>query len=193
LHEFASMVNIEKTIISSDIWEKKFVCDLSQCKGSCCVHGDSGAPLTEEEANILEALFPKIKPYLREAAVVAIEEQGKWVIDSDGDIVTPLINEQECAYCVFFDGVAFCGIEQAFSAGIIDFQKPLSCHLYPIRITKYKDFDALNYHEWVICKPACLLGKKENVSILRFLKEPLIRAYGEKWYTEAIQFSPSKD
>jgi len=179
------MIQIDDKIISEDIFEKNFVCNLSKCKGICCVEGDSGAPLEVEETQILKNIFPKIKSYLRPEGIEAIEEQGTHVVDMDGDLVTPLVKGQECAYVVFDEsGQTKCGIEIAHKDGIVDYQKPISCHLYPIRITKYPSFDALNYDSWKICSDACILGDELKVSVYQFLKIPLIRKYGENFYNE---------
>lgn len=178
------MLQIENTILSLDILEKKFLCDLDKCKGACCVLGDSGAPLKDGEAQLLQVIFPSLKPYLRNEGVEAIEKQGAYVIDSDGDMVTPLVNNKECAYAIFENGIAKCGIEKAFLDSRIDFQKPVSCHLYPIRVTKYSSFEALNYHQWEICQPARKLGVKKELPVYVFLKQPLVREYGEDWYKQ---------
>lgn len=178
------MLQIDKAVLSFDILEKKFACDLKKCKGACCVLGDSGAPLEEHEVETLRELFPTIKPFLREEGIAAIEKQGTSVVDSDGDFVTPLIDQKECAYVVFEHGIAKCGIEKAFFSNAITFRKPISCHLYPIRITKYSDFEALNYHRWEVCKPAETLGKKENTPIHIYLAESLTRKYGKEWYDQ---------
>jgi hypothetical protein len=177
------MIEIEKTLISDDVVEQKFVCDLNACKGACCVHGDSGAPLDDDEAEKLEKIYKKVKPYLNEKGIAAIEEQGTWLIDSDGDKVTPLVDgNKECAYTVFENGFALCGIEKAWKDGKVKFRKPISCHLYPVRITKYKKFEAVNYETWDICKPACACGTKLKVSVHRFVKDALVRKYGEEWW-----------
>jgi hypothetical protein len=180
------MISIGKTLISEDLLDKEFVCDLSKCKGACCVEGDSGAPLEPEEAAILETEFDKFKSYLRPEGIAAVAEQGKHVIDPyDGESVTPLVNGSECAYVVFDDkGTTLCGIEKAWRDGKTSFRKPISCHLYPIRIQRYKTYDAVNYHKWQICAPACTLGKELQVPVYKFTKDALIRKYGEKWYSE---------
>jgi hypothetical protein len=178
------MLEIDNCIVSLDIIEKSFLCDLEKCKGACCIHGDSGAPLEDSETTILEEIFPIVKKYMREEGVKAIEKQGTHIIDSDGDKVTPLINGEECAYVIFDGEIAKCAIEKAWEEKEIDFQKPVSCHLYPIRITKYTKFDALNYHTWDICKCAVKLGKKENLPMYIFLDTPLIRKYGSDWYQQ---------
>lgn len=177
------MIEIGNTLISDDVVEKKFVCDLNACKGACCIHGDSGAPLDEEEAKKLERIYPKVKPYLTEKGIAAIEEQGKWMVDSDGDCVTPLVDgDKECAYTIFENGFALCGIEKAWKDGKVKFRKPISCHLYPVRISKYKTYDAVNYETWDICKPACKCGEKLQVPVYKFVKDALVRKYGKEWW-----------
>ena len=180
------MIEIGDTLVSEDVLEKRFVCDLSACKGACCVEGDSGAPLDEEELPIMEEIYPKVKPYMRAEGIAAVEKQGVYVKDSwDGEMVTPLVNEKECAYVTFdADGTAKCAIEQAHHDGKIDFYKPISCHLYPVRIKKYRNFDAVNYDKWDICSPARACGMKLDVKVYRFLKGPLTKKYGEAWYNE---------
>jgi hypothetical protein len=180
------MIAIDRTLISEDILEKKFVCDLNACKGGCCVAGESGAPLEKEELEILDSILEKVKPYMLPKGIKAIEKNGAWVKDSDGDYTTTLVSkEAECAF-VFFDEkkIAKCAIEQAHSEGKIDWKKPISCHLYPIRITKHKSYDAVNYSKWDICKPACACGEKLDVPVYKFLKAPLIRKYGKDWYKQ---------
>jgi len=179
------MIAIGDKLLSSEVFEKKFVCDLAACKGACCVEGEYGAPLAKEELKTMEDIYEKVAPYLSENGRKAIEEQGTHVTDPDGDHVTPLIDGKECAFTTFDDdGVAKCGIEQAHRDGAIDFYKPISCHLYPIRVTKLKDFEAVNYHQWHICAPACDCGQKLEVPVYKFLKEPLVRKYGKAWYDE---------
>ena len=181
------MVQIDDKIVSTDIFTKRFVCNLSVCKGECCVEGESGAPLEDEETAILEEIYPVVKPYLSEKAIEEIEKQGKWVVDMDGDKVTPIINGKECVYTYFDDeGICKCAIDKAHQEGKIDFKKPISCHLYPIRVAKYPDFEALNYHTWPICAPARELGGQLGVPIYNFLKEPIIRKYGEAFYDELV-------
>ncbi len=186
------MISIDNTRISDDIVEEKFVCDLIKCKGACCVGGESGAPLEEDEKEILENIYDKVKPYLTKEGIEAIEKYGLYVKDMDDDLVTPLINgDGACAYTIFENGIAHCGIEKAYREKKIDFQKPISCHLYPIRITKYKNYDAVNYHEWDLCKPACARGKKLQVPVYIFLKDSLVRKYGSDWY-EKLKLAAGK-
>lgn len=177
------MIEIDNTLISDDLLERKFVCDLNACKGECCVAGDSGAPLEEDEVEIIKSILPKVKPYMNAEGIAEIEKSGVALIDSDGDLVTPLVDGvKHCAFVIFEKGIAKCSIEKAFYDGKVKFKKPISCHLYPVRITKYKQFDAVNYQEWDVCKPACQCGEKLDVPVYKFLKEPLVRKYGKAWY-----------
>ena len=179
------MLAIQSTLVSEEIIEKHFVCDLNACKGACCVKGDYGAPLEDDELKQLEKTWPKVKPYLTESGVKAIEKQGKYVLYEGKEWVTPLVSGKECAYTIFDKGVAKCGIEKAYFDGKITFRKPVSCHLYPIRINKMKNaVEAINYDRWSICKPACKLGDSLKVPIYKFLKDSLTRKFGEEWYKE---------
>lgn len=179
------MYIVGKTFISDAIAEEFFVCDLEKCKGACCVEGDLGAPLTKEETHILEKILDDVKPYLSNKGLEVLEKKGAFVRDDEGDFSTPTIDDRECVYA-FYDkrGILKCGIEQAYKEGKIDFQKPISCHLYPIRVLTLaeQEEEALNYHQWDICDPACHLGKSLSKPIYQFLKEALIRKYGEAWY-----------
>ncbi|WP_324068021.1 MAG: DUF3109 family protein [Flavobacterium sp.] len=178
------MFQLNKTIVSEEILEKEFVCNLSACKGACCVDGDAGAPLDEEETKILAEIFPKVKPFLRSEGVKAIEEQGTHVVSDFGELETPLIDGKDCAYVIFDGKTALCGIEQAYNQGIVDWKKPVSCHLYPIRIKEYSDFSAVNYHKWHICSDACALGEELGVPVYQFVKEALVRKFGQQWFDE---------
>lgn len=180
------MLEIGRAIISLDILEKKFLCDLLKCKGACCVEGDSGAPVTEEEVKAIQEVYPEIKGYLPENHQAEIEKQGFAVIDIDGDLVTPLVNNEQCVYSVKENGILKCGIEKAFLDGKTTFRKPVSCHLFPIRITEYKRFDAVNYEQIDICQPGRECGKSEKLPLFVFLKEPLIRKYGQDWYDQLV-------
>ena len=180
------MLSLGETIISSAIFEEKFACDLEKCRGYCCLQGDSGAPLEEGEAQILEEIWPVLKQYMRPEGIRAVEQKGTSIIDSDGDMVTPLIGKAECAYARYKDGIYSCSIEKAWEEKKISFRKPISCHLFPIRIKKYAEFDAVNYEELKICKPALKRGKAENIPVYRFLEQALVRVYGKKWYNELL-------
>ncbi|TJY34641.1 DUF3109 family protein [Pontimicrobium aquaticum] len=179
------MFQLGKTIVSEDIIEKDFVCNLNACKGACCIDGDAGAPLEEHEANILKDIYPKVKPFLREEGIDAIEAQGVYIKTDNGELETPLINGADCAYVIFDEhNTALCGIEEAYNQGEIQWKKPVSCHLYPIRVKDYSEFSAVNYHHWHICDDACQLGKELQVPVYKFVKEALIRKFGEDWYAE---------
>ena len=179
------MLAIKNTLVSLDLLERYFVCDLSACKGACCVKGDAGAPLTDEEINLLEDIIDDVLPFLDEEGKAAIAQKGVFEIDTDGDKGTSLLENGRCAFAlVDDDGLVSCGIEKAHLNGAIDFKKPISCHLYPVRITAYESYDAVNYNKWDICKPACDCGARLDVPLFKFLREALIRKYGEQWYEE---------
>lgn len=179
------MIEIGRSIVSFDIFEEHFLCDLQRCKGACCIEGDSGAPLTHEEAGAIEKDYHVFEENLPESHKAEIRKQGYSVIDSDGDVVTPLVNNRQCAYS-FYDekNILKCAIEKAFFEGKTTFRKPVSCHLFPIRITEYKRFDAVNYQQLDICKAGRECGRAYKLPLYKFLKEPLIRKYGEDWYAQ---------
>ncbi|MFN8239237.1 MAG: DUF3109 family protein [Bacteroidales bacterium] len=178
------MLQIGSYIISLDLLEEKFICDLPMCLGNCCRYGDAGAPLDDEEADILESIKDKILPYLRPEGEKSIREQGTSVVDFEGEKVTPLIGVEECAYTIYDGRVLKCAIEKAWEDGKVDFRKPLSCHLFPVRMKKYHDFTAVNYHEWPICHSAREMGRRNGVPVYKFLKEPLTRALGSEIYEQ---------
>lgn len=178
------MIQIGDAIVSFDIFEKKFSCDLVSCKGACCIDGDSGAPLGDGELEQIEQNYANIKNYMKPSGIATVEEQGFGGKDLDGDLVTPLINGVECAYAIDENGSCWCAIEKAWSEGKSTFRKPVSCHLYPIRIKKYPDFETVNYNKWKICHCAVLRGEREGIPLYRFLKEALIAKYGEEWYEQ---------
>lgn len=179
------MLQIDDKVVSLEVLKEEFVCNLSACKGACCVEGDAGAPLEKSELKILAKEFPKFKSYLRPEGIRAVEKQGTSVKDVDGEWVTPLRDGKECAYTVFDKGgTAMCGIELAWKDGKTAFRKPISCHLYPVRTKRYPTFEAVNYSRWHICAEACSLGQQLKVPVYKFLREALIRKYGEAWYAE---------
>lgn len=179
------MIAIGDTLISEELLTERFVCHIEACKAACCVEGDMGAPLDQPEAEILDSIFFDIAPFLSKDGIEAIEKQGKWVIDAEGEYSTPTISGRECAYAVYNEmGILKCGIEQAWEAGKSTFRKPISCHLYPVRVKNHTHFRAVNYHRWHICQPACDLGKKLGVPVYQFLKEALIAKFGPEWYAE---------
>ncbi|HHT30317.1 MULTISPECIES: DUF3109 family protein [Petrimonas] len=182
------MIQIRDTILSDDIFEEHFICNLTKCKGACCVEGDSGAPLERKEFEQIQSILPEIWDDLSPAAKALIEEQGIAYTDYDGELVTSIINGRECVFTYFdADGTCKCSIERAWREGRIRVQKPVSCHLYPIRLQKLGEYTALNYNRWSICKPAVKLGRSEGVKIYEFLREPLIRRFGEEWYNEVCE------
>lgn len=191
------MFQINDTIVASDVIEESFICDLSVCKGECCVEGESGAPLEEEEVKIIEDLLPQVWEDISPAAKEVINQQGVAYRDDDGEMVTSIVNGKDCVFTYYDDkGVCKCVIEKAYREGKVNFYKPISCHLYPIRLQKYENFTAVNYHRWSVCKAAVLFGRKEGVKIYQFLKEPLVRRFGEEWYKElslvAEEYNKSK-
>ena len=178
------MLRIGDTIFSFDILEKKFRCNLTKCLGSCCRYGDSGAPLTDKEVVILDENWPEIRPFLRPEGIAVIENEGTSITDFENERVTPLIGNEECAYAVLNGNIFMCGIEKAWSDKKMTFQKPISCHLFPVRIKHYPSFKAVNYQELSICSHAREFGNGEGAYVYEFLKEPLIRAFGPEVYEE---------
>jgi Protein of unknown function (DUF3109) len=179
------MIAIGQTLISDEVLTERFVCHIEACKAACCVEGDAGAPLQADETQILEKIQSEIRPFLSPEGIEALDQQGAWVLDAEGERCTPLIGNRECAYAVYdSQGILQCGIENAWQAGATTFRKPISCHLYPIRIKEHTGFTAVNYHRWQVCQPACALGNKLGVPVFRFLKDALIRRFGEAWYAE---------
>ncbi|MGM9760421.1 MAG: DUF3109 family protein [Parabacteroides sp.] len=177
------MIQIDDTLVSLDLIERSFLCDLSHCKGQCCVEGDSGAPLEPGEEEELKRVLPEIWEDLLPEAKTVIKSQGVAYTDEDGDRVTSIVGDKNCVFtCYDTDGVCKCAIEKAYREGRVSFYKPISCHLYPVRITKYNTFQAVNYHRWDVCKAAEILGRKEKLPVYQFLKEPLIRKFGQEWY-----------
>lgn len=187
------MFQLDKTIISEELLEKEFVCNLSACKGACCVDGDAGAPLEKEELAELEEILPVLKGYLRKEGLEAIEKQGPYTTNEQGEHETTLIDGADCAYVIYDDkDVALCSIEEAYNQGEIKFKKPVSCHLYPIRVKQYSEFAAVNYDRWDICDDACSLGKELSVPVYKFVKQALIRKFGEAWYQELDKVAQEK-
>lgn len=179
------MIQIDDKIIALDVIDEHFICDLAACLGTCCVEGDSGAPLETEEVRILEDLLPTVWDDLSPKAKDIIKKQGVAYEDTDGEVVTSIVNNKDCVFTYYDEkNICKCAIEKAYKEGKTNFYKPISCHLYPIRLQQYHDFTAINYHRWQICKHAVTLGKKEGVAIYQFLKDPLIRKFGEVWYNE---------
>jgi hypothetical protein len=183
------MIAIENVLISDEVIEAKFVCDLDKCKGGCCEDGDAGAPLEKEERKILDKHFNVIKPYLTKEGLAEIQSQGRYLYDREFGWVTPTVGGKICAYGFRDDkGIIKCGIEQAYNDSKLPWKKPISCHLYPIKISKRKEYTNLNYEPRdVLCNPACALGKKLKVPVYQFLKEAIVRKFGEEFYAALHQ------
>ena len=179
------MIQIDDKIVSQDLFEVLFVCDYDTCKGECCVEGDSGAPLEPGEAEELRRCLPEVRHLLSPAALEVIEEQGVSYFDEDGDEVTSIVRGRDCVFTTYDEqGRCACALEKVYNEGKTTFIKPISCQLYPVRLTKYPSFTAVNYHKWSICKCALKLGRKLQVPVYQFLRAPLIRAFGEEFYTQ---------
>lgn len=179
------MIQIQDVIVNLDIFREKFLCDLDACKGECCVEGDAGAPVELDEVARLEEVLPVVWDDLSPAAREVIDRQGVVYPDRDGELVTSIVNGKDCVFTCYDErGCCCCAIEKAYREGKTNFYKPISCHLYPIRVGHYGPYKALNYHRWSVCRAAVLLGEKEDVPVYKFLKEPLTRKFGEAWYAE---------
>ncbi|WP_308659195.1 DUF3109 family protein [uncultured Alistipes sp.] len=177
------MIEIDDKIVSADLLRECFACDLSQCRGICCVEGNAGAPLEADEVDILEREYEAYRPYMTAEGIEAVERQGFMVVDADGDYTTPLVNDAECAYARNENGVTLCAIEKAWLEGKTPFRKPISCHLYPIRLVHFSNGSiGLNYHRWSVCEPARRCGRKLGIPVYRALREPIIRRFGEEFY-----------
>lgn len=182
------MLQIGNTLVSLDLIERFFCCNLDACKGECCIEGDAGAPISNEEYEKLKEILPIVWDDLLPAAKEVIEESGVGYIDSEGDLVTSIVGGKDCVFtCYGEGGMCYCAIEKAYREGRTDFMKPISCHLYPVRLSEYPDFTAINYHRWKICKAAEVLGRKEGIRLYQFLKNPLERRFGKEWYAELCQ------
>lgn len=179
------MFQIQNTLVSLDLAEQFFCCDLDVCKGQCCIEGDAGAPVTEAECRKIRKALPAAKPYMAPRAIDEVEENGVSYVDEEGDLVTTLLDGQNCAFTCFGpDGVCLCALEAAFRDGKTDWRKPASCALYPVRLTEYPSFIAVNYHKWNVCKSAVAKGRKLNIRLYQFLREPLTERFGKEWYDE---------
>ncbi len=177
------MIEIDDKIVSADLLRECFACDIAQCKGICCVEGNAGAPLEIDEVDLLEQEYEHYKPYMTQAGIDAVEEQGFMVVDQEGDYTTPLIHDAECAYTYEENGVTLCAIEKAWLEGKTPFRKPISCHLYPIRLMHFSNGTiGLNYHRWSVCASARACGKKLGIPVYKALKDPIIRRFGEEFY-----------
>ena len=179
------MIQIKNTLISFDLIEEMFRCDLAACRGMCCVEGDAGAPVEREELALLEAALPVVWNDLSEQARKVITQQGAAYLDREDEYVTSIVDGKDCVFtCYDNEGICRCALEKAYQAGAIHFQKPISCHLYPIRVVNYKKFLAINYHTWSVCRPAVEWGRTCQIPVYQFLKDPLIRKFGADWYEQ---------
>lgn len=177
------MIEIDDKIVSTELLTGCFACDLSQCKGICCVEGNAGAPLEADEEDVLEREYPYYKPYMTGEGIEAVERQGFMVVDADGDLTTPLVGEAQCAYAFEQDGVTLCAIEKAWREGVTPFRKPISCHLYPIRLMTFSNGSVgLNYHRWSVCEAARKRGEELGIPVFRALREPIVRRFGEEFF-----------
>lgn len=177
------MIQIEDTIVSLDVIERRFMCDLSRCRGVCCIEGESGAPLEADESEQLRAALPAVWDDLRQDARDVIERQGVSYLDADGDEVTSIVNGRDCVFTRYAaDGNCYCALEHAYRQSRTTFMKPISCRLYPVRVTQYRRFRAVNLHRWEVCRPAEILGQQLGIPAYRFLREPLISKFGSEWY-----------
>lgn len=181
------MIEIDGRIVSTDILTEMFACDIAACKGICCVEGNAGAPLEEDEPEILEREYHAYSAFMTRRGREAVARQGFAVVDTDGDLTTPLVDDAECAFACSEGGVTLCAIEKACRAGLTGFSKPVSCHLYPIRITRFSDgSEGLNYHRWDICRSACSNGRKAGIKVYESLRDPIVRRFGSEFY-EALE------
>lgn len=182
------MLQIQDALVSLDLIEEHFLCDLDSCLGECCIEGDAGAPITEAEYEKIKQLVPAVWDDLAPAARRQIEEKGVGYVDEEGDLVTQIVDGRNCVFTTYGPGgKCLCALEKAYREGRTDFRKPISCYLYPLRLTEYPTFTAVNYHRWNICRCACKLGKQKGVRLYQFMREPLIERFGQAWYDELVE------
>ncbi len=179
------MIEIDDKIVSADLLTDCFACDITKCKGICCVEGDSGAPLEIEEVDMLEEQYEAYKPFMTPEGIAAVESQGFMIIDEDGDYTTPLVNNAECAFAYQDGDLTLCAVERAWLDGLCDFRKPISCHLYPIRLINFSNGSVgLNYHRWHVCHSACENGGKLGIPVYKSLRDAIVRRFGEEFYKD---------
>lgn len=179
------MIPIENTLVSFDLIEKQFSCDLACCKGACCVEGDSGAPISREEEARIQKIYPALENRMKSESALRVQRHGLSFVDREGELVTMIHeNSGECVFAVQENGISKCLIEIMHFEGKYDFRKPVSCHLYPIRVKEYPDFTAVNYDAWDICKPGLVKGEKLGTPLYKFAGEALVRRFGEEWYAQ---------
>ncbi len=181
------MIEIGNVIVTIDLFKEYFMCDLSHCKGICCVEGDAGAPVEKEEVEQLKEILPVVWNDLSASAKELINQEGVVYSDVDGDLVTSIVDGKDCVFtCYDENAICYCAIEKAYREGKTSFYKPISCHLYPVRIHRSGSYEFINYHRWPICQGAIDKGRQKRIPLYQFLKEPLIRKYGEAWYDELL-------
>ncbi|MDE6489835.1 MAG: DUF3109 family protein [Muribaculaceae bacterium] len=179
------MLQIQDTLVSLDVAERFFCCDLDACHGACCIEGDAGAPITDEEQAKIEEVLPEVWNDLMPRAQEELKKNGVAYIDEEGDLVTTILDGKNCAFtCYAPGGVCLCALERAYREGRTQWKKPASCALYPLRITEYPSFTAVNYHRWKICRSAEKLGRDKGIRVYQFLRDPLIERFGQEWYDE---------
>lgn len=182
------MLQIQDTLVSLDLAEQFFCCDLDKCLGECCIEGDAGAPVADDELQKLKDVVPVVWDDLLPQARERITEKGVAYIDEEGDLVTQIVDGANCVFTTYGEGgKCLCAIEKAYREGHTDFRKPISCYLYPLRLTEYPSFTAVNYHRWKICKCACTLGRAKGMRLYQFMREPLIARFGREWYDELVE------
>lgn len=182
------MLQIQNTIVTLDLAEEFFCCDLEKCLGACCIEGDAGAPVTIDEVAKIEEALPVVEPEMLPRAVEEVRQNGVAYVDQEGDLVTTILDGRNCAFtCYAPGGICLCALEKAFREGKTGFKKPASCSLYPLRLTTYATFTAVNYHRWKICRDAVANGRKKEIRLYQFLRGPLTERFGQEWYDELAQ------
>lgn len=182
------MLQIQNTIVTLDLAEEFFCCDLEKCLGACCIEGDAGAPVTIDEVAKIEEVLPVVEPEMLPRAVEEVRQNGVAYVDQEGDLVTTILDGRNCAFtCYAPGGICLCALEKAFREGKTGFKKPASCSLYPLRLTTYPTFTAVNYHRWKICRDAVANGRKKGIRLYQFLRGPLTERFGKEWYDELAQ------
>lgn len=182
------MLQIQNTIVTLDLAEEFFCCDLEKCLGACCIEGDAGAPVTIDEMEKIEEVLPVVEPEMLPRAVEEVRQNGVAYVDQEGDLVTTILDGRNCAFtCYAPGGICLCALEKAFREGKTGFKKPASCSLYPLRLTTYPTFTAVNYHRWKICRDAVANGRKKGIRLYQFLRGPLTERFGQEWYDELAQ------
>jgi hypothetical protein len=188
IEEEETMLEIQNTLVTLDLIEEFFCCDLEKCKGECCIEGDAGAPVTEDEVEKIKESLSAIEADMLPRAIEEVKANGVAYVDEEGDLVTTILDGRNCAFtCYAPGGICLCALEKAWREGRTAWKKPASCSLYPLRITEYPTFTAVNYHRWNICRDAVALGRKKGIRLYQFLEGPLTERFGAEWYTELCE------